>query len=157
MMSAPFYTSETLPGENIDWSDIDSRKFPENIVTTCPGMLSQHLRTSFITFQKLNTHVCNFLNHSDFTGVVVRLWAKNDTLHSVPELIITWGVYFSGLVFMGSQLPKESALFLNNSLIFGTSWGYFVSEISLQTPLPQPNQTVSDNPSLSYTIPMMCR
>jgi len=126
IMSAPFYTSETLPGENIDWNDIDCRKFPENIVTACPG-------------------------------VVVRLWAKDDSSHSVPELITTWGVYFSGLVYMGSQLPKESALFLNNSLIFGTSWGYFVSEISLQTPLPQSVQTTSSSPILSYTIPTMSR
>ena len=37
MMSAPFYTSEFLSGDNIDWGDIDCRKFPESIVTACPG------------------------------------------------------------------------------------------------------------------------
>ena len=149
-MSAPFYTSETLPGENIDWNDIDCRKFPENIVTACPGIL-------YYEFSNMNASIDIFPDCFDLTGVVVRLWAKHDSSHSVPELITTWGVYFSGLVYMGSQLPKESALFLNNSLIFGTSWGYFVSEISLQTPLPQSVQTTSSSPILSYTIPTMSR
>jgi len=126
MMSAPFYTSEYLSGENIDWSDIDCRKFPENIVTAS-------------------------------SGVVVRLWAKDEDIHSVPELVTAWGVYFSGLLYLGSQCPKESALFLDNSLIFGTSWGYFVSEVSLTTLLPQPIQTTSHTPSSSYSIPTMCR
>lgn len=38
-MSAPFYTSEQQSGENIDWNDLDPRKFPENVVTSCPGTL----------------------------------------------------------------------------------------------------------------------
>lgn len=36
-MSSPFYTSESLSGENIDWGDIDTRKFPDDIVSSCPG------------------------------------------------------------------------------------------------------------------------
>ena len=40
MMSAPFYTSETLSGENMDWSDVDIRKYPENIATSCPGLFT---------------------------------------------------------------------------------------------------------------------
>ncbi len=37
-MSAPFYTSENQSGENIDWNDLDTRKFPESIVNSCPGI-----------------------------------------------------------------------------------------------------------------------
>ena len=37
LMSAPFYTSEQLTGDNIDWSDVEWTKFPENIVTSCSG------------------------------------------------------------------------------------------------------------------------
>jgi hypothetical protein len=37
-MSAPFYTSEHQSGVNIDWNDLDTRKFPESIVNSCPGM-----------------------------------------------------------------------------------------------------------------------
>ena len=37
LMSVPFYTSEQLPGDNIDWSDVEWTIFPENIVTSCSG------------------------------------------------------------------------------------------------------------------------
>lgn len=47
-MSAPFYTSETLSGENIDWNDLDSRKFSEGIVTSCPGITSNFLPSSYV-------------------------------------------------------------------------------------------------------------
>lgn len=36
-MSAPFYTSEHQSGENVDWKEVDTRKFPESIVNSCPG------------------------------------------------------------------------------------------------------------------------
>ena len=43
-MSAPFYTSEHQSGENIDWNDLDTRKFPESIVNSCPGIVSLNKR-----------------------------------------------------------------------------------------------------------------
>ena len=78
---------------------------------------------------------------------------------SQPELVTVWGVYFSGLVFLGSQLPKERTFFNRNTLVFGMTWGYFVAANSLKTPI-----RLSVTPSIpavnvpnSYNVPTMCR
>ncbi|EFX76963.1 hypothetical protein DAPPUDRAFT_321839 [Daphnia pulex] len=126
-MSAPFYTSEHQSGENIDWNDLDTRKFPESIVNSCPGL-------------------------------VVRVWVKEDTENSSPKLVTVWAVYFNGLVYLGSQPPKEAVLFTNNALIFGMSWGFFTAENSLKSQIVCPLTQQQDNThSKSYNVASMCR
>ncbi|XP_057376336.1 UV radiation resistance-associated gene protein-like [Daphnia carinata] len=127
-MSAPFYTSEHQSGESIDWNDVDTRKFPESIVNSCPG-------------------------------VVVRVWAKQDSDSSTPELITVWAVYFNGLVYLGSQPPKEAILFANNALIFGMNWGFFTAGNSLKSQLvfPPIQEPQENSCSKSYTVASMCR
>ncbi|KFM73491.1 UV radiation resistance-associated protein, partial [Stegodyphus mimosarum] len=41
------------------------------------------------------------------------------------QLLIEWVVFFSGLVFLGEQIPKEGKNFKPNSIIFGMSEGYY--------------------------------
>ena len=88
----------------------------------------------------------------------MRLWSREGTEASSPSLVTTWGVYFSGLVYLGSSLPKEGSLFEANTLIFGMSWGYFVDAKFIKTQfVNQPNQQLQDNTTSSYSLSIMCR
>ena len=101
--------------------------------------------------------VLNLLNTLS-PGIVVRLWSKELEGDAAPKLVTVWGLYFSGLVFLGSQLPKESSLFASNTLIFGMTWGYFVDPKSLKSQsvfaaTPQ----VEEGTTSSYSLSSMCR
>ena len=150
-MSAPFYTSESLSGVNIDWTDLDIRKFPESIVTSCPGIL--FLVVVNLVFLQM-TH-----SHLNFPGLVVRLWSKEVEESATPKLVTVWGLYFGGLSYLGSQIPKEGDLFYNNTLIFGMSWGYFVDPKTLRTQLVSPAlpPSANDGKTNSYSLSSMCR
>lgn len=88
----------------------------------------------------------------------MQLWVKSSEDDAKPQLVTAWGVYFSGLVYLGSQLPKESSLFSNNSLIFGMSWGYFVDPKSLKNQINNPVNPPADEETIkSYNVSSMCR
>ncbi len=92
-------------------------------------------------------------------GIVVRVWVKESSEDSAPRLVIVWAVYFTGLVYLGSQLPKEASLFNNNTLIFGMNWGFFTAGNALKSQLVfPPVQELEDNASSkSYNLTSMCR
>lgn len=99
-----------------------------------------------------------YVNHFIILGVVVRLWAKESEEDSTPKLVTVWGVYFSGLVYLGSQLPKESSLFTSNTLIFGMTWGYFVDSKTLKSTTIYPTiQQVEEGTTSSYSLSSMCK
>lgn len=92
-------------------------------------------------------------------GLVVRVWAKQDSDSSNPELITVWAVYFNGLVYLGSQPPKEAVLFTNNALIFGMTWGFFTAENSLKSQfvVPPIQESQENSSGKSYSVASMCR
>ncbi|XP_054707993.1 UV radiation resistance-associated gene protein-like [Uloborus diversus] len=53
--------------------------------------------------------------------VTVKVWRATEK----RQLLIEWMVFFSGLVFLGEQIPKEGKNFKPNTLIFGMSEGYY--------------------------------
>lgn len=89
----------------------------------------------------------------------MRVWVKENNETSTPHIVTVWAVYFDGLVYLGSQLPKEASLFTKNTIIFGMSWGFFTAEKSLKSPLNNPQITLSlgENTSKSYSLSSMCR
>lgn len=53
--------------------------------------------------------------------VCVKVWNVKDE----KTLLIEWVVFFSGLVFLGEQIPKEGKNYKPNSIILGMSEGYY--------------------------------
>lgn len=68
-----------------------------------------------------------------FAACVLRLWQVND---EVDSMITTWGINFSGLVYLGDKLPDLQPLaFIENTVILYLRGGYFTSfrRLSLST------------------------
>ncbi|XP_063239454.1 UV radiation resistance-associated protein-like isoform X2 [Bacillus rossius redtenbacheri] len=58
-------------------------------------------------------------------GVVVRLWLHRD---GRPDQVVTvWGVYFSGLAYLGRSPGANPARFHANTIVFRMHGGYFTS------------------------------
>lgn len=86
------------------------------------------------------------------------MWFKENNETSTPQLVTVWAVYFDGLVYLGSQPPKEAALFNNNTIIFGMNWGFFTAGNSLKNQVVNPpTQPSKENASKSYSLSSMCR
>jgi di/tricarboxylate transporter len=82
---------------------------------------------------------------------------KEDIESSTPKLVTVWAVYFNGLVYLGSQPPKEAVLFTNNALIFGMSWGFFTAGNSLKSQIVCTSTQQDNASSKSYNVATMCR
>ncbi|XP_068624390.1 UV radiation resistance-associated gene protein [Battus philenor] len=117
-MSAPFYTSERICSIHPKWKEIDSE-------------ITQRMSS---------------------TNVVIRIWChiltpsnseeKNE--NSQDTIIQTWGVYFSGLRFIGANLALNftSDCFKSNTLVFQMHGGYFCSYKSLKLDVIPPENEV---------------
>ncbi|XP_026764941.1 uncharacterized protein LOC113523249 isoform X2 [Galleria mellonella] len=105
-MSAPFYTSEKISSPHPKWKEIDSE----------------------ITHRMASTNI------------VIRIWCHQSHTSKVnsekPQdtIIQTWGVYFSGLRYLGANLTLNftSDCFKSNTLVFQMHGGYFCSYKSLK-------------------------
>ncbi|XP_026484134.2 uncharacterized protein LOC113392070 isoform X2 [Vanessa tameamea] len=109
-MSAPFYTSERICSPHPKWKEIDSE-------------ITQRMSS---------------------TNVVIRIWChilmppckdEDEKCEQVQDTIIqTWGVYFSGLRYIGANLALNftSDCFKSNTLVFQMHGGYFCSYKSLK-------------------------
>ncbi|XP_063898366.1 uncharacterized protein LOC110378000 isoform X1 [Helicoverpa armigera] len=121
-MSAPFYTSERICSPHPKWKEIDSE--------------STHRMSS--------------------TNVVIRIWCHilhpNDENTKLPQdtVIQTWGVYFSGLRYIGANLASNftSDCFKSNTLVLQMHGGYFCSYKSLKLDVMPPENEL-DPGSLS--------
>ncbi|XP_067121613.1 UV radiation resistance-associated protein [Centruroides vittatus] len=61
--------------------------------------------------------------------ITVKVWYhKNDEVFCLTE----WTVHFSGLSYIGEQIPKEGKNFKSNTLLFGMLEGYYGSRDSFQ-------------------------
>ncbi|XP_013178603.1 PREDICTED: UV radiation resistance-associated gene protein isoform X2 [Papilio xuthus] len=117
-MSAPFYTSERISSPHPKWKEID----PE---------ITQRMSSS---------------------NVVIRIWChillpsnsdeKSDNLQDT--VIQTWGVYFTGLRYIGANLALNftSDCFKSNTLVFQMQGGYFCSYKSLKLDVIPPENEV---------------
>ncbi|XP_022125673.2 uncharacterized protein LOC111000524 [Pieris rapae] len=118
-MSAPFYTSERISSPHPKWKEIDSE-------------ITQRISS---------------------TNVVIRIWCHmlspckdgEETIDQIQDTIIqTWGVYFSGLRYIGANLALNfnSDCFKSNTLVFQMLGGYFCSYKSLKLDIiPPENET----------------
>ncbi|CAG4996278.1 unnamed protein product [Parnassius apollo] len=116
-MSAPFYTSERICSPHPKWKEIDSE-------------ITQRMSS---------------------TNVVIRIWCHilwpiNTEEKCEPQdtVIQTWGVYFSGLRYIGANLSLNftSDCFKSNTLVFQMHGGYFCSYKSLKLDVIPPENEV---------------
>lgn len=122
-MSAPFYTSERICSPHPKWKEIDSE----------------------------------ITHRMSSTNVVIRIWC-----HTLPPnkdyeetdrqdtVIQTWGVYFTGLRYLGANLALNftSDCFKSNTLVFQMHGGYFCSYKSLKLDIIPPENEI-EHSSLS--------
>lgn len=65
------------------------------------------------------------------TGIVIRLWHHSE--HG-DQVITVWGVYFSGLVYLGPKLvSSDPSTFQSNTIIFYMKGGYFTAPHCFKT------------------------
>ena len=64
-------------------------------------------------------------------GVVIRLWLHQEH-QSNDQVILVWGVYFSGLVYLGPRLIANASHFNENTVVLHMQGGYFTDRHSLK-------------------------
>ncbi|BES88757.1 UV radiation resistance associated [Nesidiocoris tenuis] len=116
-LSSPLYTSEKLESENPKWSEIEIES-----------------------------------QNGAANGIVIRLWVNsvvgngdNTEQMSVSDQVVTvWGVYFSGLVYIGPRLLcTDPAALGDNSLVFHMHGGYFTAPHCFVDPVPATPRTLT--------------
>ncbi|CAH0403751.1 unnamed protein product [Chilo suppressalis] len=109
-MSAPFYTSERISSPHPKWKEIDSE----------------------------------MIHRMSSTNIVIRIWChilqSTDEVLPQDTVIETWGVYFTGLRYIGANLALNftSDCFKSNTLVFQMHGGYFCSYKSLKLDIIPP-------------------
>ncbi|KAJ8924929.1 hypothetical protein NQ315_001092 [Exocentrus adspersus] len=69
--------------------------------------------------------------------IVLRIWQQSPE-HG-DKIVLTWGVHFSGLVYVGNKIADIQPLyFRNNSVIFYMQGGYYTSHRVINTDLQKP-------------------
>ncbi|KAJ8979567.1 hypothetical protein NQ317_019142, partial [Molorchus minor] len=69
--------------------------------------------------------------------VVLRIWQC--CKDGADKIILTWGVHFSGLVYIGNKLAEiQPVYFKSNSVIFCMQGGYFTSHYVINTSMQKP-------------------
>lgn len=69
--------------------------------------------------------------------IVLRIWQS--TNDNGDKIVLTWGVHFSGLVYVGNKLSDiQPIYFKHNSVIFSMAGGYFTSHHMIRSDLQKP-------------------
>ena len=94
-----------------------------------------------------------------FPGIVIRLWLHRE---GEPDHVVTvWGVYFSGLVYLGPKLSLDPAVLNINTIVFHMHGGYFTAfECFKNAPMKIRNTTVTVNAAEaqpSYNVNLLLR
>lgn len=109
--------------------------FTLHSTTMCaPFYTSEHVNSPNPKWRELDVKK---LTNTSATSVVIRIWkvceCEND------EIVVTWGVNLSGLVYLGNKLAYiQPNYFKTCSLIFYMFGGYFASHTTIRTDLPKP-------------------
>nr|CAD7256219.1 unnamed protein product [Timema shepardi] len=96
---------------------------------------------------------------AEATGIVVRLWCHRE---GVSEQALTvWGVYFSGLTYLGPNLCVDPTQFHRNTVVFQMYGGYFTAHQCIkETPNKERKTKVTLNASdvhPSYNVNLLLR
>jgi hypothetical protein len=92
-------------------------------------------------------------------GIVIRLWLYRE---GEPDHVVTvWGVYFTGLLYLGPKLSVDPAVLKLNTIVFHMHGGYFTAfESFKETPQKIRNTIVMVNAAdaqPSYSVNLLLR
>lgn len=120
-----------------------------NLPSECPASyyFTLHLTTMcapFYTSERLDSPHPKWneldmkkLPNTATTSLVIRIWRVSGTEND--DIVITWGVNLSGLVYLGNKLAYvQPTYFKTATLIFYMLGGYFASHTTIRTDLPKP-------------------
>ncbi|CAG2053257.1 unnamed protein product [Timema podura] len=123
-----------------------------------------HLTTMsapFYTSEKLESDNPKWaeIDVGDLVSIVVRLWCHRE---GVSEQALTvWGVYFSGLTYLGPNLCVDPTQFHRNTVVFHMYGGYFTAHQCIkETPNKERKTKVTLNASdvhPSYNVNLLLR
>ncbi|CAB0002142.1 unnamed protein product [Nesidiocoris tenuis] len=108
--------------------------------------------TASLRTRNRNIEILVKLALNDRPGIVIRLWVNsvvgngdNTEQMSVSDQVVTvWGVYFSGLVYIGPRLLcTDPAALGDNSLVFHMHGGYFTAPHCFVDPVPATPRTLT--------------
>lgn len=121
---------------------------------TSEKLESSNPKWAEIEIRDLTCHVNTAVN-----GLVIRLWLHRE---GEPDHVVTvWGVYFSGLLYLGPKLSLDPAVVKLNTIVFHMHGGYFTAfESFKETPLKIRNTTVTVNAAdaqPSYSVNLLLR
>lgn len=118
-MCAPFYTSEKIAKDHPKWSEINFCNFDPSFGSVTGELYLQSFTYHFLS--QFITIICRII----FAGIVIRVWEHGE---NEDNIVTVWGVYFSGLSYIGPQIPTEQlSKFSKNTLVFYMHGGYFTS------------------------------
>jgi len=96
-------------------------------------------------------------------GVILRLWVHCDGAGISDSVITIWGVYFSGLVYLGPKLfAADPGALTANTIVFHMNGGYFTAPYCFINPHPATPWTLSIQLSASqvktsYSVKLLLR
>lgn len=123
-----------------------------------PFYTSEHLESENPKWSELEIN----REYGSANGVVIRLWAHIPD-EDDDDVITVWGVYFSGLVYIGPRLTCTDATSLSvNAIILHMHGGYFTAPHCFINPHPVTPRTLSIQlPTVqvkpSYTVKLLLR
>lgn len=138
--------------------------------TKCSYYYTLHLTTMsapFYTSEKLESDnpkwgeiEINEVNGAA-NGVVIRLWCHSS--QDVDQIITVWGIYFSGLVYLGPRLVSaDPSTFLPNTIVLHMQGGYFTAPHCFKQPTTPTQRLVcvtlnTSDVRLSYSVNLLSR
>lgn len=99
-----------------------------------PFYTSQHISNENPKWPELDLRN---ISNTSASCVVLRIWQH--CADGADKIILTWGVHFSGLVYIGNKIAEiQPVYFKNNSVIFYMQGGYYTSHHVIKTDLEKP-------------------
>ncbi|XP_018564038.1 uncharacterized protein LOC108905583 [Anoplophora glabripennis] len=122
-------------GFNLLSETAGSYYFTLHLTTMCaPFYTSQQIQNPNPKWPELDLR--NIANTSA-SCVVLRIWQHCSD--GADNIILTWGVHFSGLVYIGNKIAEiQPVYFKNNSVILYMQGGYYTSHHVIKTDLQKP-------------------
>ncbi|KAG5887925.1 hypothetical protein JTB14_003021 [Gonioctena quinquepunctata] len=109
--------------------------FTLHLTTMCaPFYTSEHLKNPHPKWEELNL---KDMPNGSASCVVLRIWQHDD--NGADKIVLTWGVHFSGLCYIGHKIADiQPKYFKNQSVIFYMQGGFYTSHLAVKTGLRKP-------------------
>ncbi|XP_072382566.1 UV radiation resistance-associated gene protein [Diabrotica undecimpunctata] len=124
-----------IMGLNLGTDDTGSFYYTLHLTTmSAPFYTSEEMNNPNPKWSELNLKEMSNLSAS---CVVLRIWQHSND--GADKILVTWGVNFSGLCYIGNKISDiQPYFFKNNSVIFYMQGGFYTSHEVIRTDLHKP-------------------